>query len=402
MRLFAQHGYGEGQKIIEGLQQNLLDGIIYSPRDISLAKLRELAQKIGSELPATERLFDPQFYATLIAVDPTSRLGYLEDDYAAYFGPRRYNQLISERQVTQDIRNVLEFQLDLPLTSLIAPNIIISRSIDSAEAAIAMEFIRNTGSEAKKIAQPKRVYATLAIARDALINTEELLRFLNDITVLDDPPDGFYILIATNNAEARADIFNADVIAAWMLINHTLAVNGFDTIDGYSDLLTSFLGAAGAEAGATGWWSNLRTFSLDRFSPPIGGGRQPVERYLSCSLLNRITFYELDVLRQVVPRVLNALPTDSFYPIDEGSQPQRNKEVLQSWEAIKALNTQLVVGNQVESLQRCQKAVKLANNLYAEISLRNVALEPKSTDDHVGELESALASFERLAELDLS
>jgi hypothetical protein len=74
-----------------------------------------------------------------------------------------------------------------------------------------------------------------------------------------------------------------------MLINHTLTLNGFDTINGYSDILTPFLGAGGGGVGATGWWSNLRTFSLDRFNPPVGGGRQPIERYLSCALLNRIT-----------------------------------------------------------------------------------------------------------------
>jgi hypothetical protein len=296
----------------------------------------------------------------------------------------------------------LEFQLNLPFTSLIAPNIIISRSFDSAESAIAMEFIRNTGPEAQKVAPHKRVYATFAIARDALINTEELLRFLNDVTVLDNPPDGFYVLVATNNAEALVDVFNADVVAAWMLINHTLALNGFAIINGYSDVLTPFLGAAGGGVGATGWWSNLRTFSLDRFNPPLGGGRQPVERYLSCALLNRITFYELDVLRLAVPSVLNELPTDTFYPVGDGSQPSRNKEILQSWEAIRALNTQMVTADQSDSLRCCQEAVSLATDIYAEISLRNVTLDTKSTDRHVGELASALESFERLAELDLS
>jgi hypothetical protein len=109
MKLFAQHGYGEGQKIIEGLRQDLIEGIIYSPRDIPLLKLRELAQNISSEFPTAERLFDPQFYATLTAVDPTARVGYLQDDYSAFFKPRRYKQLISERQIKDDIRNVSKY-----------------------------------------------------------------------------------------------------------------------------------------------------------------------------------------------------------------------------------------------------------------------------------------------------
>jgi hypothetical protein len=142
-----------------------------------------------------------------------------------------------------------------------------------------------------------------------------------------------------------------------MFLNHVLSVKGFLVINGFSDLLTPFLGAAGAEAGATGWWSNLRTFSLERFSPATGGGRTPTERYLSCALLNRITYYELDILRRRVRSVLNRLGTDALYAW-EGSQPPRNKEVLQTWDAIKALNQALVSAEEEESLHRCAKGCR--------------------------------------------
>ena len=69
-------------------------------------------------------------------------------------------------------------------------------------------------------------------------------------------------------------------------------------------------------SGATGWWSNLRTFTVERFSPATGGGRTPTERYLSCALLNRITYYELDILRRRVRSVLNKLGTDALYGIE--------------------------------------------------------------------------------------
>ena len=36
MKLFAQHGASEGEKINEGFVRGLLDGVIYSPRDVSL------------------------------------------------------------------------------------------------------------------------------------------------------------------------------------------------------------------------------------------------------------------------------------------------------------------------------------------------------------------------------
>jgi len=119
-----------------------------------------------------------------------------------------------------------------------------------AEAAGAADFVRATGVQGRKIAPEKRIYATLAVSAEALINTEELLRFLNQLIVLESPPDGFYVLVAAGNAEARTDLFNIEMIAGWMFLNHVLSVNGFLVINGFSDLLTPFLGAAGAEAGA--------------------------------------------------------------------------------------------------------------------------------------------------------
>jgi hypothetical protein len=74
----------------------------------------------------------------------------------------------------EEVSKVLECQAALPLTALIGPNIFIGRSFDSPEAAIAMNFIRATGVQGKKIAPEKRIYATLAVSGEALINTEEL------------------------------------------------------------------------------------------------------------------------------------------------------------------------------------------------------------------------------------
>jgi hypothetical protein len=119
---------------------------------------------------------------------------------------------------------------------LIGPNIIIGRSFDSPEATIAMNFVRATGVQGKKIAPEKRIYATLAVSGEALINIEELVSFLNQLIVLETPPDGFYVLVAAANPQAHTDFFNAEVIAGWMFLNHVLSIKGFSVINGFSDL----------------------------------------------------------------------------------------------------------------------------------------------------------------------
>lgn len=399
MKLFAQHGASEGEKITEGFMRGLLDGVIYSPRDVSLASLKDKLAAVEAASPAAERLFDPQYYAIFLNGTEEARLGYLmEDDYKPYFQPRRRSQLERESQIEKELATALTFQSGLNVTGVIAPNILIPNSLNSIEAVISKNFIRLAKSQYAALKDKRPVYATLAVSRNALMDKQELVDFLNEITLLDNPPDGFYVLISARNTEARSDIYNADVIAAWMFINHTLAVNGFKVINGYSDILTPFLGVAGGMAGALGWWSNLKVFSLDRFAPSAGGGRLPIQRYLSLALLNRITFFEFDQLRKLFPAVENKLAGDTLYDATGGSEPQRNLEVVQSWEAVQALNSRLVGPDQVKALKQCGEAVKLAGMNYDAVQ-RVVRLDQKSNAEHIQPLSDGLKLFAKLAEV---
>jgi hypothetical protein len=400
MKLFAQHGAQAGEKIEEGFTRGLLDGVIYSPRDVSLETLRSKLAFLAEEYPSSERLVDPQYYAIFLNGTEEARLGFLLEDYGVYFQARRRGQLEREKQIQQDLAAALKFQASLKITGIIAPNILIPNSLNSIEAVIAKNFIRLAAEQHRKLKDKRPVYATLAISRNALGDKQELVAFLNEITLLDDPPQGFYILISARNTEARSDIYNTDVIAAWMFINHTLTVNGFQVLNGYSDILTPFLGAAGAKAGALGWWSNLRSFSLDRFAPSVGGGRLPIQRYLSLALLNRIAFFEFDQLRKLLPAVANKLPTDSLYDQTVGSEPQRNREVLQSWEAVKTLNDSLVADEQSKSLKNCSAAVAKAMTAYEAVQAASIRLDGKSNPEHLQPLAEGLQLFRKLAELE--
>ena len=60
----------------------------------------------------------------------------------------------------------------------------------------------------------------------------------------------------------------------------------------------------------------------------------------------------------------------------------------------------LVSAEEEESLHRCGKAVETALDTYALISQQSVALNSKSGDSHLEDLDGALRLFKRLAELD--
>ncbi|MDA3933107.1 MAG: hypothetical protein PF630_02070, partial [Gammaproteobacteria bacterium] len=293
MKLYAQQGHGTGPKIEEGLSRSLIDGVILSPKDNRLGNIQSHLNAIAENYPDADRMFDPQFYATLLAQLDGARLGQLTGEDYPYFEVRRRGQLESEAQIRLDLEAVLQFEAELAVTHAIAPNITIPQSLSSAEAVIAKNFIRNTHSIWTKVGDNRPVYATLAIGADALRDRQELEEFLNDITLLQDPPDGFYLLVRHESSAATEQIIDSRTLAGWMLLNYSLKLNGFEVVNGFSDILTPFLCAVGGDAGATGWWSNLKCFALDRFEPAVPGGQQPIPRYLSCGLLNSIRFDEL-------------------------------------------------------------------------------------------------------------
>jgi hypothetical protein len=410
MKLYAQHGASQGEKTVRGIEKRYIDGVIYSPRDISFTRLQEQIKEIKRKYNQADQFFDPQYYAAYNVSNSDARLGYLvsSKEYATYFRQRRRRDLEQDSEMLkQDIADCLNFQKQLKMSGFMSPNILISNSLDSIEAVVAKNFIRQAGRIKAELNLSGPLYATLALSREALMDKRELFAFLEDITVLEVPPDGFYVLVSSRSEDARTDILNTDVIAGWLLINYSLSINGYKIINGYSDILTPFLGIAGASAGATGWWSNLRTFSLNRFLP-AGGGRLPIQRYLSKTLLNRITFYELDQIIRLrtrdpaIPNILNGMETDAMYPSDQGYEPDRAIEVTQTWETLKNLCDDICQNNMLNALQIGQRAINNAIAAYDVIRSRNIPLDSKSNGDHLEAIQEGLRLFVRLAEIEIS
>ena len=158
MKLFVQHGAQAGEKILEGFQRAILDGVIFSPRDVSLTSLKAKLDEIANDYPSAERLVDPQYYAIFLSGTEEARLGYLmEEDYAPYFRPRRRNQLERENQIADELLMALTFQKQLSVSGVIAPNILIPNSLNSIEAVIAKNFIRLARGQYAKLNDPRPI-----------------------------------------------------------------------------------------------------------------------------------------------------------------------------------------------------------------------------------------------------
>lgn len=392
MKLYAQVGHGAGDKLIRGLKEKLIDGAIFSPKDLKRDTLKEKVDEIRKDFRKADVLIDPQFYVSLSAASPNSKVGHLPE-WEFFRGYRK-----SKLELAETVRKVLDECLrcvaELDVTGIVAPNIYISQSLDSREAVIAKSFIREAREVYSKLKESRPLYASLVICREALQDRREFEEFINDITALDSPPDGIYLIVAGRSSEARSDFFHTDVIANWMLMNLSFSVNGMQVINGYSDILTPFLGVAGGSAGSTGWWSNLRMFSMDRFSHS-GIGKLPIVRYLSKLLLNRVTFAEKEAIAEFVPKILNELPHDADY----APEADRPAEALQTWEALQSVTNAIVTEDTKAGVARCRRAIELAKQAYADIAAKELSLDAKSREDHLVPMGEALRQFEERAEL---
>ena len=117
----------------------------------------------------------------------------MEEDYKSYFQPRRRSQLERESQIEKELEAALTFQSGLNVTGIIAPNILIPNSLNSIEAVISKNFIRLVKAHYAALKDKRPVYATLAVSRNALMDKQELVDFVNEITLPDNPPEGFYV-----------------------------------------------------------------------------------------------------------------------------------------------------------------------------------------------------------------
>jgi len=398
MKIYAQHGFGAGQRVINGLAEGTIDGVIFSARYLKRESAMFSIEEIHKQSPDADILLDPEFYACLYADTPNAQLRHLNSWKS--WNPCRRNELETTESIEDILKKTFQELLRFPLTAIIAPNIYIPKSFDSIEAVIAKNFIRKTRPIFTKFQQKRPIYATLAIGCDALKNLSEFKDFLNDITAISNPPDGFYILIGGGITEektdiTRSEIIHADVIGGWMLLNYTLSLNEFTIINGYSDILTPFLVGSGGYAGATGWWNNLRSFSMSRYVSKTSGGQLPIIRYLSNRLLNRVKFDEREAFSNILPEIDNGLPHDKDY---KKGEIDRVVEILQTWEAIAQLNKQVIVSDIHDTLKRLEIALTNAQVAYGRLSHSGFSIDV-GVSNYINTLREGISTFKKNAEI---
>jgi len=395
MKIFAQQGYGPKDKLSRGLTDKVIGGTILSPRYLKHDKMQDKINELtdlGGQI-----LMDPELYAARYISNPSSNLGNLET--WNYFQMPKRSSLISGVAIDDVIQKSLEAQANLELQEWIAPNVYIENA-DSIETAISLNFINRT----KKVAQlcgDCPVFATLAISRDAVMAGAGFQDIFDSLTAVESPPDGYYLIMGTQSNQpsanqVRSDLYHPQVIAGWMYMNYVLSINGARIINGYCHLLSPLLGICGAEATASGWFSGLRQFSMNRYIRTTGGGRAPAIRYVSNPLLARVKQTDYIQFEAELSQISNGLTHDAIYKTGE---PSRTEEALQSWEAISNLCDTYSSGDINNNLSIFNAHIQQAIQLWTRLQAAGFVQEVEANIERLESIQTAIEIFKQWAEI---
>jgi hypothetical protein len=396
--LLAQAGYGRGNKIHTALGQDLVGGVILSPKDERRDRLEQCVSELRSEYADATIIFDPQFYATTVSVPRDGRLP--EYDYYADHAPLSRTQF-TPRQITRYVTSCLNYQNNLrDLSYILSPSVLFDDFRDSW-SQIALNMAEASIDCHGGLTNAAPLLVTVVTSELALRNATGLGEFLDALSSLD--VTGFYLLV-NRSGSGYQPAMDVRAMENLMYFVHVLAnLNEYQVIVGYSDWLGFLLHAVGASATATGWHQSLRQFSMARFEP-TGGGRRPRKRYSSTPMLsNPLIVPELDDIFRagLLNSVLSGSSHDSILQRGPATGEARwTDEIgcLTHWTAVRgAIDRIESQRRQAAKLIAAVQLIDGARTLYDRLITRGVNFEPQTGPDHLTSWRDAVSAFRHTA-----
>jgi len=400
MSILAQCGYGRGTKIEQGLNDEVVHGVIMSPRDERRDRLEQAIQDWGSKYPNAIVMFDPQFYATNLNNPLDGHLSEF-DYYNNNCGLGRTH--FSGTRIQGYVKDCLDYQhqtFTSNISYLISPTILFDGFRDSW-SQIALNMAVESADYHSRLASAQPLLISLVISETAFQAMDAMEEFLDALTEIE--AQGYYIIIR-RNAGSIQNAMESAPFGRFMYFCHVLTtINEYDVIVGYSDWHSFLLEAAGVKHTATGWYQNLRQFSLARFQPS-SGGRHPRKRYssspmLSCPLINP----ELQdiFIANLISRVLSGSAHDVILqngPLAGEANWSDETSCLAHWFSLNALSQQITAqSTQSGRIRTAERLIQNAKTLYTQLGSQNVSFDPSTGPDHIREWQRSLQEFRALA-----
>lgn len=400
MGVLAQCGFGRATKLEKGLEQGTICGAIMSPKDERPERLEGfLNSSFGKEQASAIMLFDPQFYVSSLRSPNTGQL----PEYP-YFGS--YSNLgradFSGTRIQEYVRGTIDYQADVlgtALSYLVSPTVAFEDFRD-LWSQISLNLASESAEYCEKSECVRPLLISLVISETAFSAMDAVEEFLDALTEIN--TTGFYILVK-RESQGIQYAMDEDRFARLMYFLYVLSeINGYEVVAGYSDLLSFLLHVAGVKYSASGWYQNLRQFSLSRFMPS-SPRRRPNKRYTSsklvaCPLLN--PDLENVFLAGEIEAVLSGSSYDDWMRKGPAqNEPNWTDEVacLAHWHALSQTGDAIARrSNIAERISEAESMLRRALAVHTYLHSKGIIFEAGTGVDHIHSWTASLKTFKRL------
>lgn len=390
-----QGGHQSSTHIEEGLPEGRADGVIWSPGD-ERPHLLKARMEEAAEHEAVQAV-DPQLYVALLEDANPKRLG----DYDLFDLPLPPRQF-SARRLADLVERIIDFQIELPATHLIAPTVAVSSMTDRS-AQIALNLAETSLDVADDRGENRSMLISAAAERSVLADRESVDVLLDELTAHD--VDGYYLLFEIDPSIDAAS--QASLLSEALYVTYTLGVVQERPVwVGYTGLAGYLFRAVGAEAFAAGWFQKQQWFSTGHWSPG-GGGRSPRARIYLDSLFGSLLIdAELMAVRRqrqdttLAVDLLNGVGDLAAAHSAGGPAPDAPRPVCaaQLLDVCAELDGR-IEGEVDDDLERIQEELDQADELYDRISTVGIELDGRSAGTQIAVWRAAIEHFIDRADL---
>ncbi|WP_062108736.1 hypothetical protein [Bacillus niameyensis] len=391
--IFAQHGPAWRPKLERLFSKQLIDGVIWDPREESIERIKEI-RSYDKNYSAVENLVDLKVYYKQFPTSILKRLsdlGYLPEniiDRAFLRHPGNLETLVEKS---------LDFQLDFEVDVIIAPSFylysfndrIVDKLLDTWE-------VLHEQLEERKIDKDR--YVSIIFNETALENRSYMNDFLDDFSDISRKFDGIYITVDREKNNHRHD-FNPNRLKGMLQLIYDLKNLGLRVVVGYSGIESVLYFSVGADAIGTGWFYSLRNFNKEQkgLEPVESMGRQK-KRYTSMKMMYELAI-EDDILS--IPKHLKSELYDKIFTgceldtkVIEGNVDDIsfNEIYQQYFESIKQVVDTINKKKNIEEKIRFIEELLNAANSNIKRYNESETLQ-RISDKHVRNYQSALEQF---------
>lgn len=279
--IFAQHGPAWKPKLERLFSNQLIDGVIWDPREETVERIKEIRSQDNS-YSSVENIVDLKVYYRQFPSSIPKRLSDLD-----YFPEHAIDRVFlrNTENIEVLVDKSISFQIDFNVDVIVAPSLylysfndrIVDKLFDTWE--FFYEQVEKSEFKGSK-------YVSVIFGESALENKSYITDFLNDFSDIAKNFDGIYITVDRENNNKHRHDFNPTRLNGMLQLIYDLKNLGLKVLIGYSGIESILYFTVGADAVGTGWFYSLRNFNKEQkgLEPAESMGRQK-KRYTSTKML---------------------------------------------------------------------------------------------------------------------